>query len=240
MRLQTHVCSVFPTLTVAVGGELDMESGPCLRDQLTCMIRAIGPRLALDLTGVTFIDCSGLTALLTARKAAQARGGWLRLVAVSRCVGRLVRITGLQDALRDTPSPAPRRASGGRPRQPGSPGHLITKMQASMRSGVGRSAPPGGRSLWDQVVSGARCTRTVLDPDAWFPVSPTPEVARREAATAIATCMACPVRAQCLELSLRHWDIGQHGVWGGLIPADRAELRRRLPGRKGLSEGGLR
>jgi anti-sigma B factor antagonist len=105
MRLQTHVCSVFPTLTVAVGGELDMESGPCLRDQLTCMIRAIGPRLALDLTGVTFIDCSGLTALLTARKAAQAQGGWLRLVAVSRCVGRLVQITGLQDALRDTPFP---------------------------------------------------------------------------------------------------------------------------------------
>ena len=154
MRLQTHVCSVVPTLTVAVGGELDIESGPCLRDQLTCMIRAIGPRLALDLTGVTFIDCSGLTALLTARKAAQARGGWLRLVAVSRCVGRLVQITGLQDALR---------------------------------------------------------------------------VARREAATAIATCMACPVRAQCLELSLRHWDIGQHGVWGGLIPADRRNCAVACP-----------
>jgi len=35
------------------------------------------------------------------------------------------------------------------------------------------------------------------------------------------------VRTQCLELSLRHWDIGQHGVWGGLVPADRAALRRR-------------
>ena len=29
-------------------------------------------------------------------------------------------------------------------------------------------------------------------------------------------------------LSLRHWDIGQHGTWGGLVAADRAWLRRRL------------
>ena len=109
------------------------------------------------------------------------------------------------------------------------------KKQASMRSDAGRFAPPADRSLWDHVLSEARCTGSVPDPEAWFPVSPTPEVARREAATAIATCMACPVRAQCLELSLRHWDIGQHGVWGGLIPADRAELRRRWPAREGTS-----
>jgi len=45
------------------------------------------------------------------------------------------------------------------------------------------------------------------------------------------------VRAQCLVLSLRNWDIGQHGVWGGLVTADRTALRRsrqegtRPPGR---------
>jgi hypothetical protein len=36
------------------------------------------------------------------------------------------------------------------------------------------------------------------------------------------------VRGHCLTLSLQHWDIGQHGVWGGLIAADRARLRRRM------------
>jgi len=30
-------------------------------------------------------------------------------------------------------------------------------------------------------------------------------------------------------LSLRHWDVGQHGVWGGLIADDRARLRRQWP-----------
>jgi anti-anti-sigma factor len=132
VRLQTHVCSVFPTMTVAVGGELDMESGPCLCDRLTCLIRANGPRLALDLTGVTFIDCAGLTALLTARKTAQAQGGWLRLVAVSGCVDRLIEITRLQDAL---VMPPPPRRPGDHPKAGlVSPGHQAT---ASVTAALG-------------------------------------------------------------------------------------------------------
>ena len=45
------------------------------------------------------------------------------------------------------------------------------------------------------------------------------------------------MRAQCLELSLRHWDIGQHGIWGGLVPADRARLRRLLSTGHGWRRG---
>ena len=48
-----------------------------------------------------------------------------------------------------------------------------------------------------------------------------------EAAAAITVCVTCLVRIQCLELSLRSWDIGQYGVWGGMVPADRAALRLR-------------
>ena len=44
--------------------------------------------------------------------------------------------------------------------------------------------------------------------------------ARAEAARALAVCAVCPVRAECLELSLRHWaSVGQHGIWGGLVKA---------------------
>ena len=82
--------------------------------------------------------------------------------------------------------------------------------------------------LWAQVVRYARCADSGLDPDEWFPASIEPARARHEAAAAIAVCTACLVRAQCLELSLRHWEIGQHGIWGGLVPADRARLRRLL------------
>jgi hypothetical protein len=85
------------------------------------------------------------------------------------------------------------------------------------------------RALRAEVTSQARCADAALDPDEWFPVSIDAEAARREATGAIAICAACPVRDACLELSLRHWTIGQHGVWGGLVPAERAALRSRRP-----------
>ena len=91
---------------------------------------------------------------------------------------------------------------------------------------------PAGR-LPDQVLAAgvaryARCADSGLDPDAWFPVNIEPGRARQEAAAAIAVCAGCLVRGHCLELSLRHWGIGKHGVWGGLVAADRARLRARL------------
>ena len=83
------------------------------------------------------------------------------------------------------------------------------------------------QALWLRVIRYARCADASLDADQWFPISAEAGKARQEAAAAIAICATCSVRAQCLALSLRHWDIGQHGVWGGLVPADRAALRRR-------------
>ena len=89
------------------------------------------------------------------------------------------------------------------------------------------SAQLTDQALAAEVTRKARCADGTVDPDEWFPVSTEAEAARREAADAIAICTACPVRGACLELSLRHWAIGQHGVWGGLVAADRAALRRR-------------
>jgi hypothetical protein len=83
------------------------------------------------------------------------------------------------------------------------------------------------RALWVRVIRNARCTGSGLDPDEWFPVSAEMDKARHEAAAAIAVCSTCLVRPECLALSLRHWDIGQHGVWGGLVAAERAALPRR-------------
>ena len=85
-----------------------------------------------------------------------------------------------------------------------------------------------GNLAWARVIRQALCTEGSLDADEWFPVSSGAQEARREAAAAIAICQACPVRSQCLALSLRHWDIGQHGVWGGMVTAERANLRRQM------------
>ena len=83
-------------------------------------------------------------------------------------------------------------------------------------------------ALWARVTRHAKCADSGLDPDLWFPVSVDPAGARLEAAAAIVVCTGCLVRGECLVLSLRHWDIGQHGVWGGLVANDRMRLRRRL------------
>jgi hypothetical protein len=84
-----------------------------------------------------------------------------------------------------------------------------------------------GPDLWALVISRGMCSRSGVDPDQWYPVSAPASMARLEAARAIAVCSACVVRQHCLELSLRYWTVGQHGVWGGTVPAERAELRTR-------------
>ena len=81
------------------------------------------------------------------------------------------------------------------------------------------------RALWLIVLAQAACSASGLSPDDWYPVSAPADAARREAARVIAVCASCPVREECLELSMRNWTVGQHGVWGGTVPAERAELR---------------
>src|SRR5690349_19160555 len=87
--------------------------------------------------------------------------------------------------------------------------------------------PCTDRALWVRVIRHARCAGSSLDPDQWLPISAEIDKARHEAAAAITVCTTCVVRGECLALSLRHWDIGQHGVWGGLVAAERAALQRR-------------
>jgi WhiB family transcriptional regulator, redox-sensing transcriptional regulator len=74
----------------------------------------------------------------------------------------------------------------------------------------------------------ARCAGADVDADEWFPVATRWGKARAEAARALALCAACPVRAECLELSLRQWSgAGRYGVWGGLLEAERATARKQ-------------
>jgi hypothetical protein len=119
--------------------------------------------------------------------------------------------------------------------------HQMTSLPATTAAGFEHAVPirgktdidwahPSGpgRSAWSWIMRHALCRYVSLDPGQWFPASTEPERARHEAAAAIAICHGCPVRAQCLSVSLRYWDIGQYGVWGGLVPAERATLRNRI------------
>jgi hypothetical protein len=107
----------------------------------------------------------------------------------------------------------------------------------------GRMASPvlasTDQALWDRVARYARCADGGLDPDEWFPISADEGMARQQAAAAIAVCTTCPVHGQCLALSLRHWGVGQHGVWGGQVAAARARLRAGRTGGPGSPLSGM-
>jgi anti-sigma B factor antagonist len=84
-------------VVVRLAGELDMLSAPDLGDELSALLEAGETHLDVDLTGLEFLDSTGLSALLGAHQAAQARGASLVLHSPSERIVRLVNISGLGD-----------------------------------------------------------------------------------------------------------------------------------------------
>jgi anti-anti-sigma factor len=87
-----------PTGTRArVEGDIDISVATPVQEILLQAIRTHGPRLLLDLSGVSFLDCAGLRALVHTRRRLELHGGSLHLVAASASVHRILKLTGLQD-----------------------------------------------------------------------------------------------------------------------------------------------
>jgi anti-sigma B factor antagonist len=77
---------------VAVAGELDMGTGPALRARLTGLIEAGHVCLAVDLSGITFCDSTGVQALVDVLGAARRAGGTLRVAVLSPRVQAVFRL----------------------------------------------------------------------------------------------------------------------------------------------------
>ena len=99
--------SIRPGPVVTISGEIDIYSGPQLRDQLLDVIRRHGARLALDLSSVTFIDCAGINVLLATRRRAQLEGGSLQVLRASPRVRRVFALNHLEAVLMPTALPYP-------------------------------------------------------------------------------------------------------------------------------------
>ena len=79
---------------VVLSGELDMDGAELVTAGLAAAV-ARGPRVIVDLAGLEFIDCSGITVLVRGRKLARQAGGELRLAAPRPRVLRLLTLTRL-------------------------------------------------------------------------------------------------------------------------------------------------
>ncbi|MFF3214329.1 STAS domain-containing protein [Streptomyces sp. NPDC002886] len=76
---------------VRVARELDVATAPGLRDALGQAM--VGCRqVTIDLAGVEFCDCCGLSVLLAAARTARADGAEIHLRAVPHAVSRLLRL----------------------------------------------------------------------------------------------------------------------------------------------------
>lgn len=84
---------------LAVTGELDLHSAPCVETRLAEVIEAGARSVVIDLMGVSFMDSSGVGVLLSASKALRSSGGELVVAADDRRILRVLEITGLGRSL---------------------------------------------------------------------------------------------------------------------------------------------
>lgn len=80
---------------VHVSGEIDVYTVPALRDSLDAEIDRGHHDLVVDLTGVTFMDSTGLGVLVGRLKLIRGFGGSMRLVSDHERVLKVFTITGL-------------------------------------------------------------------------------------------------------------------------------------------------
>jgi anti-sigma B factor antagonist len=83
---------------VVVEGELDVGTVPGLADRLGPLADQ-GGHLILDMSGVRFCDCAGLSLFLRLEKQAAAADGSLHLAALTAPVRRLIALAKLADVL---------------------------------------------------------------------------------------------------------------------------------------------
>lgn len=88
-----------PLTVAAVSGDIDFHTAPRLRSGGLELIEQGHHQLILDLTGVTFCDSSGLSALIGLWHAAQGAGGFLALAAAPDRLMRILTLTGLHTVL---------------------------------------------------------------------------------------------------------------------------------------------
>lgn len=89
-----------------ISGEVDMATAPAFRDAALRAIVEHGPSLTLDLSGVTFMDSTGLHVLVGTYRRVRVHGGTFRMNNIPEIVGKLLRVTGLNDVL-GTAEPGP-------------------------------------------------------------------------------------------------------------------------------------
>ena len=98
-EFESHVDVLNGVARIALIGELDLAAVPSLEADLALPESNGVQAIMIDARDLTFLDCAGLQALLSARERAMASGRPLLVVGAGRTVRRLCELTGTGDLL---------------------------------------------------------------------------------------------------------------------------------------------
>ena len=98
---------------VAVTGEVDLYSSPKMREALLASLSQRQARVVVDLSGVTYMDSSGIATLVEALQAARKGQGRLVLAGLSDRVREVFELARLETVFELAPSVSAAVAGGG-------------------------------------------------------------------------------------------------------------------------------
>jgi anti-anti-sigma factor len=89
-------------IVVFGNGEIDMATAPDFAESLVDAIRARPVTVVVDMSNVTFIDSSGLNALVRAKHSADSAGVALTLRSPNGLIRKSITLSGLDELLHTT------------------------------------------------------------------------------------------------------------------------------------------
>ncbi|WP_419930261.1 STAS domain-containing protein [Candidatus Poriferisocius sp.] len=84
---------------LTVTGEIDMATAPRFRQRLLALISGGAQNVVIDLSGVDYIDSTGLGVLMGGAKRVRSAGGDIRLVTTGSRLADLIELTRLDRVL---------------------------------------------------------------------------------------------------------------------------------------------
>ncbi len=103
MDIVVHEASA-NTAVLECSGRLNMVSAPAFRERVAEVVGSGRANLAVELSGVEFMDSSGLGALVGSLKTARQAGGDLRIAAPSDQVQMVLKLSNIDKILRTYPN----------------------------------------------------------------------------------------------------------------------------------------
>lgn len=84
---------------VKLTGEVDVYTAPMLRDAIIPLTLDKDVKINVDLSGVSYMDSTGLGVFISALKSSHQHQSWIKLTGLTEKIDRLFRITGLSEII---------------------------------------------------------------------------------------------------------------------------------------------